>query len=516
VLIAGVLVALGSVSVASGATAPDTLLSLDPSSPTGTPPWYVAAPQVRATCDQDATLYYGWVGSAEQTMAVSAGVPVSLGFAPEGVATMEAYAVSFGVTETTPAQQTVRTDSIPPARPSGLGADTDGGDTVLEWSSTTDGGDPSDASGLFGYYVYRNQDGVLFQTSDRIGFTSQTSLPDPDEPGPTAWWYAISARDVAGNESFLTDAIRVARPERVAGSDRFDTSYGVSRTTFAPSSVTTAVIASGLDFPDALCASGLAGVLDSPVLLVGEGPIRPALVDELARLGVTDAYVVGGSVAVGADTFASIDAALSGTVRRVWGPTRYSTARRVADEVAEIAGGVPRAYVVSGVTFPDALSAAPAAYVEGSPILFATPDAVARDTLASLSELGVADTVILGGPAAVWIDAEGSLPSPVRVQGSDRYATSRAFADWARSDGVLDGGRLVIATGLAFPDGLSASSLAGAGKGPVVLSSSADVTRLAVWLQADPERFDEVYVIGGTRALEDAVRLAVGDSLSID
>lgn len=487
---------------------PSTTITLDPALPNGTPPWYVTAPEVKATADQNGVLHYWWAGDPETTVAVTSGTPVSLGFANEGVHVMYAYTVSAGGTETPPAERAVYLDMSGPTRPSGFSGST--GDAVsLSWQASTDA-----VSGVAGYYVYRGDVPDLWDPSDRIAFITDTQYTDDADPGDM-WWYAVSARDVAGNESFITDSIRLGVAARTYGSNRYATSLAVSEANFAPSSVATVVVASGSDYPDALCASGIAGVVGSPVILVGSGPIDDDTADEIARLGATDALVIGGPRAVAPETVSSLESLLSGEVERLAGPNRYATAKRVANEIAQRTGAPARAYIVSGVNFADAVSVSPAAYAEMAPILYATPDTVPSETLAALTGTGIPATVIVGGPKAVTSSAEAVLPNPIREHSTDRYKTSRAFADWAQADGVLDGGALYVVTGENFPDGLSAGPAAGTDRGPVVLSAFYDADALGAWIEADPERFTSAHIIGGPLAISDAVREAVSQSLSV-
>ena len=57
-----------------------------------------------------------------------------------------------------------------------------------------------------------------------------------------------------------------------------------------------------------------------------------------------------------------------------------------------------------------------------------------------------------------------------RLGGADRYDTSAAIADPARSGKYAPGvGGVIIASGLAFPDGLSAAPVAGRKGWPLLL-----------------------------------------------
>ncbi|HSQ22537.1 MAG TPA: cell wall-binding repeat-containing protein, partial [Coriobacteriia bacterium] len=115
---------------------------------------------------------------------------------------------------------------------------------------------------------------------------------------PGAYLLEAWAEDHWGNSA--TDAkefVILTGPEaRLAGTDRYATSAQISESTFK--SASTVVLATGRNFPDALAAAPLAYQLDGPVLLVNEGVVPDAILDEIERLGATSAYIVGGTTAV--------------------------------------------------------------------------------------------------------------------------------------------------------------------------------------------------------------------------
>ncbi|MBN2848428.1 MAG: cell wall-binding repeat-containing protein [Coriobacteriia bacterium] len=89
---------------------------------------------------------------------------------------------------------------------------------------------------------------------------------------------------------------------------------------------------------------------------------------------------------------------------------------------------------------------------------------------------------------------------PLRIAGSNRYETSALISEkrFAKS------GTAVLATGAGFADALSASGLAGALRGPLLLTAPTDLpTPIADELDRLETTF--VFVIGGTNAIGDEV-----------
>ena len=86
---------------------------------------------------------------------------------------------------------------------------------------------------------------------------------------------------------------------RIAGSSRYETAAFIAEVYSAPQP-TLALVATGLNFPDALAGAALAGRLSSPILLVAPGSIPNATGDALDYLEPPEIDVLGGTGAVSA------------------------------------------------------------------------------------------------------------------------------------------------------------------------------------------------------------------------
>ncbi|MET1020124.1 MAG: cell wall-binding repeat-containing protein, partial [Microterricola sp.] len=151
---------------------------------------------------------------------------------------------------------------------------------------------------------------------------------------------------------------------------------------------------------------------------------------------------------------------------RIAGVDRFDTA--VAISTSSYAAGAPIAYVTTGTGFADALAAGPAAAAQGGPLLLSRVDFVPESTLAELRRLKVKNIVVVGGEAAVNSAAFAQLAAIAptkRIAGNDRFDTSRKLAQAV----FPTAGFAYVATGINFPDALSASAAAGAAKVPVIL-----------------------------------------------
>ena len=160
--------------------------------------------------------------------------------------------------------------------------------------------------------------------------------------------------------------------------------------------------------------------------------------------------------------------AAAGT-ERVAGKDRYQTAVGVSYGVFD--PGVPVVYVASGTGFADALSAAPAAAVQGGPLLLVQPNGIPTIVADELRRLAPQRIVVVGGSGAVsdavYQQLAGYPPAIRRDAGANRYATSRLVSERAFAGQTVE--VAYVATGTDFPDALSAGAVAGAYGVPVVL-----------------------------------------------
>lgn len=160
-------------------------------------------------------------------------------------------------------------------------------------------------------------------------------------------------------------------------------------------------------------------------------------------------------------------AATAPGVDRLSGANRYTTAVAISQEYAP---GVKVVYVATGVNYPDALSAAPAAAKQGGPLLLTPPTGLPSSVRAEIQRLRPNLIVVVGGTSVlsntIYSQLSVLAPNIRRDGGSNRYETSRIVIDRAFTAGA---DKAFFATGENFPDALSASAAAGATGSPVLL-----------------------------------------------
>lgn len=298
---------------------------------------------------------------------------------------------------------------------------------------------------------------------------------------------------------------------RLGGSDRYATMAKVSQTAFPDNgSCQTVVIARGDDYPDALAAAGLAGVLDAQVLLTPTATLTSDAKAEIKRLGATKAYVLGSEDAVSKKTFEEVKSLVGGNAERVGGADRFDTALEIYK--AGIGKWGNTAIIACGMKPYDALSASPIAYADNAPIFLATADgSLTSETLAAVKAGGFDKVLIMGSDLVVSSATERELAKIAHVDrfaGSDRYATSRLAAAWALQNGFTCGNVVIAAGGEdRYPDALVASSLGGKSKSPLLLVADGPAADRLVSDVLAPHKaeVDEAYVLGDENAVSKAV-----------
>lgn len=310
------------------------------------------------------------------------------------------------------------------------------------------------------------------------------------EPGFTDWEMFVEHAQSFADEGVEPYEERRINQVRLSGESRYDTAISVSKQGW--DSADTVVIARGDQYADALTAAPLADQEDAPVLLTRSGSLPSAVAEEIERLGATKAIVLGGSLAV-SDDVADQLGDLGLEVDRVGGKTRYDTAVAIADELVTDSTD---AVVVSGMDFPDALSAGSYAAINDKPILLTRPDSVPAVIEAELEEYET--TTVIGGTLAVSEDVADSLPNATRVSGANRYLTSLAVAEQLFENAVEG----LAANGQNFPDALTGNVLAAAYDAPMLLVKQDSVNEA---VETRAHYYGTVFTTGGTLAVSPEV-----------
>jgi len=198
--------------------------------------------------------------------------------------------------------------------------------------------------------------------------------------------------------------------ERLFGPDRFSASADISSRNF-PSGVDVAYVTNGYNFPDALSGAPVAAKNDGPVLLVAPGSIPESIRAELVRLEPKSIVILGGVNSVSTRVEGDLRG-MTPALSRFDGPDRFAASADISEQ--SFPGQVETVYVANGLNFPDALSGAPVAARDRSPILLVSPTSVPALIQAELDRLNPTRIVVLGGINSVSAEVARQLARSIR------------------------------------------------------------------------------------------------------
>lgn len=326
---------------------------------------------------------------------------------------------------------------------------------------------------------------------------------------------------------------------RTAGNEAEQTAVAIAQQV-RPNRSGSIVIARSDDFADSMSATGLAGLLGAPILLIDrfEGANAETLA-EIAHLNPIQAYVIGGPGAIPAMDKLNDQLRNAGVKRieNIYGEDAADTSAKCGARICEIddtiGNGTPEYTVVAmSDNFQDALSMSSFAYKYHAPVILLTsaPDARGRRLTAESAELlssgALCDSKIFvaGGEGAVSNDSlsrEG-LQTFKRLAGESGYDTSNQIACYMLENGLLSADTVTLACGAEEARGLDAlagAALAGKNCGPILLVNAqqafgntslqtiqgADSERTAAFLDSHADAVYWVDVLGGEYVMPESL-----------
>ena len=338
----------------------------------------------------------------------------------------------------------------------------------------------------------------VYQTLD--GSAASVSLPVNE------YGYVIKAyyndKDFISSQKFTVEVPTELTVTRISGKGRCETAIKAAdelKEVRGVSKFDSIIIASGMNFADALAGSYLAARKSAPILLYQNGRLNldvNYVTENLAVNGTV--YILGGTAAVPAEVEEALVKA-GVQVSRLSGKNRYLTNIAILEEAG--VSSTRTILVATGTNFADSLSAS----ATGLPILLVNGtgsglNSAQKSFLDDLSSGGTLNLMILGGTGAVNDTIANELRSygnVERLSGKTRYDTSVAVAErfFNNPDAVL------VAYGKNFPDGLSGGPLAYAMGAPLLLTQPGKESTAAAYVAE--QTLAKAYVLGGTAAVSD-------------
>ncbi|MFZ7121881.1 MAG: cell wall-binding repeat-containing protein [Eubacteriaceae bacterium] len=297
--------------------------------------------------------------------------------------------------------------------------------------------------------------------------------------------------------------------KRLSGSNRWDTSSLIADYGWAVTN--SIVLASGVNFPDALAAAPFAFKIDAPLILTEKGSIPKETMDTINKLKPKTIYVLGGPIAI-KDSVVNQLKSNGYTVERVYGTNRFGTAVAIGNQLRQRTQ-FTTAILAYGMNYPDALSVNSVASSNGYPVLFTEKESLPEETKNALKSWGIKNVKVVGGTLVVRENVVNELKSMgisvERIYGSNRINTSLAIANrfYPTSTGVI------ISTGFKYTDALSGGPFAAKANQPILLVEKDKVSQ-GVLDYIKNNKVNKVTILGGPLAVSENVKKQIENAMT--
>ena len=247
------------------------------------------------------------------------------------------------------------------------------------------------------------------------------------------------------------------------GSNRYETASMIAGNMGEYDSVIL-VNADNNNLSDGLSASGLAGVIKAPILLVHKNsiPNQTQLRIDIAK----NIYIIGSenSISKGLEEKLADKNRGDFNVKRIGGNNRFETSANVAKEILKIKGGIGKVFITNGYKgSADAMSISAVAARDGEPVILTNGKNLDRESLRIVEQ--TRNIYAVGGSNNISTHMISNLGA-YRIAGNNRYETNADVIKTFYKDMPT---RYYLSDGYKLVDALTGSPLAGKYISPIVL-----------------------------------------------
>lgn len=296
---------------------------------------------------------------------------------------------------------------------------------------------------------------------------------------------------------------------RIGGSNRFDTANAIAQNVNS-GMINDVLIATGLNYPDAIAAAPLAGKLGSPILIVDSKPTSiysKGAIDYInTHLNKGGNVYIAGGTGVVSSSFETMFKASGFNVIRVSGLSRIDTSVAIAGKVGSSCKTV---VITTANDYPDAVSISSIAAMYKWPILLTDAIGLSDAVKNYLAVNKPTKIYIVGGTGVISANVATQVKSitgytPIRYGGIDRYATNQIVANAF----IQNPNEIVISTGSNFPDALTASIYAAKNLGPVLLIDNKETASAYNYVKSigANDAKSEFTIVGGSGVVSDTIK----------
>ena len=305
---------------------------------------------------------------------------------------------------------------------------------------------------------------------------------------------------------------------RIGGKDRVETSLLIAEEGWIQAD--NAILTTGYAFPDALCVSPLAKLLNSPILLSKGNSLEANTINELKKLGVKKVYIIAGTDVISSQIENTLKS-MNISIERIYGKDRYETSIKIANKITEIskvssennnANGEANninhdkeVFITTGLNFPDSLSVSSISAQNQAPIILLNTKTLQEMQKKYFTENNIKKAYIIGGPTLISPNIEKELNNLgitcERIYGSDRYETNKKILD--RFDFILNYENVFLSTGGNYPDALSGAALASKMSSPILLTKRIPDNNTKSIINSKISSIRKITILGGESVVRD-------------
>jgi putative cell wall-binding protein len=284
---------------------------------------------------------------------------------------------------------------------------------------------------------------------------------------------------------------------RIAGQTRYDTASTIATSGWTQSDY--AILCYGENYPDALASAPLAKKYNAPILLTSQNSLPDATKQALTALQVKTVIIVGGTGVISSNIDSQLQS-MGINVNRVFGNDKYETAIKVAEQVSTTPSSI---FICNGYDFGDALSVAPIASIQQSPIILVSNDSIPSSVKEYIASHNISKSYVIGYSDIVSDSIANQFPNPERITGADKYERNISVDKYFNN--IFTSNGCGIATGEQFADALSATAYCAKMSEPLVLANFNSPSNTRNYYQQRMGDQSKVFVFGGNAVLPDSV-----------
>lgn len=281
--------------------------------------------------------------------------------------------------------------------------------------------------------------------------------------------------------------------ERIEGSNRYETAINICNK--VTDKTDTVILASGNSYPDGLSAASLAKVFNAPILLTDTSELSKSVKDKIKNIEAKKVIIVGGIGAVSQEIENEINN-MNLQCERIGGKDRYETSINIAKRL-QFNGKV---VLASGNSFADALSIAPIAAKNATPIILTDKNTIPNVVKEYLSDKEIEKTYIIGGQGVISDEVASQVKNPERLGGQNRYETNMRIIKNFQDQLNLE--NMYIASGEGFADTLTGAILAQKNDSAIFLVSKNMSKESGQAIKEKAVDAKNIYVLGGKGAVD--------------